>query len=241
MNCGKAIKRTTSAPPQILEITGFWTLDGRVSTGSLETILEKNSQDVPILRRVNKWLSERMKYNIYASFPFQQTVIPKWKLECHNLTGSFRQEQYWKLLKITTPKQKVAGIRMKSGILVSAKNLEMTGFERALDIRNPNSCFEKVTTFKQKATGKTNFKIQVNIIGGKTTKKVISETTCILHQTDFGKNIISHNHRATFQDNIWKRSQFIAEIPPAFAKKRKKLKSIGIRKLDAKFGKLLHF
>ena len=41
MNCGKAIEPTTSAPPQILEITGFWTLDGRVSTCSLETILEK--------------------------------------------------------------------------------------------------------------------------------------------------------------------------------------------------------
>ena len=41
MNCGKAIKPTTSAPPQILEITGFSTLDGRFPTGSLETILEK--------------------------------------------------------------------------------------------------------------------------------------------------------------------------------------------------------
>ena len=41
MKCGKAIKPTISAPPQILEITGVWTLDGRVSTGSLETILEK--------------------------------------------------------------------------------------------------------------------------------------------------------------------------------------------------------
>ena len=59
---------------------------------------------------------------------------------------------------------------MKSDI-VSAKNLEMTRFERALDIRNPNSCFEKTTTLKQKATEKPNFKIQVNIIGGKTTKK----------------------------------------------------------------------
>ena len=59
---------------------------------------------------------------------------------------------------------------MKSDNLVSAKNLEKTGFERALDIRNPNSCCEK-TTLKQKATEKTNFKIQVNLIGGKTTKK----------------------------------------------------------------------
>ena len=48
MNCGKAIKPTTSALPQILEITGFWTLDGRVSTGSLETISEKKQ-----LRRSN--------------------------------------------------------------------------------------------------------------------------------------------------------------------------------------------
>ena len=60
---------------------------------------------------------------------------------------------------------------MKSDNLVSAKNLEMKRFERALDIRNPNSCFEKTTTLKQKATEKTIFKIQVNIIGGKTTKK----------------------------------------------------------------------
>ena len=48
MNYGKAIKPTTSAPPQILEITGFWALDGRVSTASLETILEKKQ-----LRRSN--------------------------------------------------------------------------------------------------------------------------------------------------------------------------------------------
>ena len=48
MKCGKAIKPTISAPPQILEITGVWTLDGRVSTGSLETNLEKKQ-----LRRSN--------------------------------------------------------------------------------------------------------------------------------------------------------------------------------------------
>ena len=46
---------------------------------------------------------------------------------------------------------------MKSDILVSAKNLEMTGFERAVDIRNPNSCFEKNNNFETEGSWKNEF------------------------------------------------------------------------------------
>ena len=157
MNCGKAIKRTTSAPPQILEITGFWTLDGRVSTGSLETILEKNSQDVPILRRVNKRLSERMKYNIYASFPFQQTVIPKWKLECHNLTGSFRQEQYWKLLKNYDSQAKSRGNSNEVGNSCFGKKSRNDGLRTSTRHPKSKQLFWKSNNFQTEGNWKNEF------------------------------------------------------------------------------------
>ena len=156
MNCGKAIKPTTSAPPQILEITGFWTLDGRVSTGSLETILEKKPPRRSKFKK-KKWLSERMKYNIYASFPFQQTVIPKWKLECHNLTGSFRQEQYWKMLKNYDSQAKSRGNSNEVGHSCFGKKSRNDGLRTSTRHPKSKQLFWKNNNFETEGNWKNEF------------------------------------------------------------------------------------